>query len=253
MTLSWPRRDEEGSTFVRILIINGSPRGAASSSLRIAKAFVEGLAKPTDVVDTIEVTKYQIAPCLSCYKCWYETPGVCVHKDDFIRLFENYVVKADLIVWSFPLFFYSLPAQLKAFIDRMFLLVTPEMVTCEDGMPSHPLRYDTANCKHIVTSTCGFSTSQGLYTAVLAQFRMIFRENFKGAICAGQGGVFAVSEGDVLVVPYLEKVRTASQEYLNTGCLSESTMTELSEPLLPREEYDRLANEDNAARVQNKG
>ena len=103
---------------MNILVINGSPRMERSNSLRMTRAFLEGLAKTCDTqVEELTVAKMHIEPCLGCLNCWKRTPGKCFRDDDMAAAIESYVT-ADLVVWSFPLYYYALPGQLKCFLDR---------------------------------------------------------------------------------------------------------------------------------------
>ena len=90
---------------MNILVINGSPRMERSNSLRMTRAFLEGLAKTCDTqVEELTVAKMHIEPCLGCLNCWKRTPGKCFRDDDMAAAIESYVT-ADLVVWSFPLYY----------------------------------------------------------------------------------------------------------------------------------------------------
>lgn len=111
-------RINQEETSMNILVINGSPRMERSNSLRMTRAFLEGLAKTCDTqVEELTVAKMHIEPCLGCLNCWKRTPGKCFRDDDMAAAIESYVT-ADLVVWSFPLYYYALPGQLKCFLDR---------------------------------------------------------------------------------------------------------------------------------------
>ena len=74
--------------------------GAASAGARVQKVFVAGL---------------KIAGCVACDGCWQD--GRCVVQDDFQQVHER-LLRADVIAVAAPLFFWGLPAQMKALIDR---------------------------------------------------------------------------------------------------------------------------------------
>ena len=227
---------------MRILLINGSPRREQSSTLRVSKAFLEGVRGDGDVVDSIDIEKSNIRGCLGCFTCWYKTPGVCVFKDDMPALFRDHFLKADLVVWSFPLYFYSLPAKLKAFMDRTFVNDCPDMVTDGKGRPTHPLRHDTSHMRHVIVSTCGFYTSEGLYDAVHAQFRLAYGDAYAASVICAEGGVFMNPRCDDVVLPYLEKVKAAGREFAQQGRFSDATTAALAVPPLPPDVYMQRAN-----------
>ena len=131
---------------MKILLINGSPRGKRSNSLKLALSFIEGVKEKEDdevVVDELVVSKMNISSCKGCFSCWKATPGACHIKDDMPLVIEK-EVEADLIVWSFPLYYFNVPGILKNLIDRQLPMYLPFMSENESGggSGSHDLRYD---------------------------------------------------------------------------------------------------------------
>ncbi len=59
--------------------------------------------------------RLQIAGCIACDGCWRD--GHCVVQDDFRAVYASLVI-ADVIALAAPLFFWNLPAQVKALVDR---------------------------------------------------------------------------------------------------------------------------------------
>ena len=131
---------------MKILMINGSPRGKNSNTYKLSTAFVEGIKNKEDIeLDEIQVNKLDIKPCLGCFSCWNKTPGECVIKDDMKNVIEK-ILWADVIIWSFGLYYFSVPSSLKTLIDRPLPLVLPFMVK-DSETGSHPTRYDMSNKK----------------------------------------------------------------------------------------------------------
>ena len=97
---------------MKVLVINGSPRMSKSNSLRLTNAFIEGLKETADIeVEELTIAKMHIEPCMGCLNCWKRTPGKCFRNDDMPAALEKYTT-ADIIIWSFPLYYFSLPGQL---------------------------------------------------------------------------------------------------------------------------------------------
>lgn len=61
---------------------------------------------------------YRLNPCLACGYC-RNHENQCFQKDDGDELIKK-IVAADVFVLATPVYFYSLSAQLKMLIDRMF-------------------------------------------------------------------------------------------------------------------------------------
>ena len=96
------------------LVINGSPKGERSNTMRLVRAFLDGAGQ--NGAEIRNVADMRIESCLGCLSCWNKTPGVCVIRDEMSGLLPR-IIAADLIVWAFPLYYFSVPGKLKNLID----------------------------------------------------------------------------------------------------------------------------------------
>ncbi len=229
---------------MNILAINGSPRMERSNSLRMTRAFLEGLAKTCDTqVEELTVAKMHIEPCLGCLNCWKRTPGKCFRDDDMAAAIESYVT-ADLVVWSFPLYYYALPGQLKCFLDRTVPINRPVMCDRTDGKGNgkHVTRYDQSHQRHVLISTCGFFSPKGNYDAVLAQFDLMLGVGNYTTLFCGEGEMMPVPPLQERVEEYLGYVRQAGEDYGSYGTILPKTRKPLEELLLPKEKFEEMGN-----------
>ena len=145
---------------MNLLILNGSPKGHHSSTYQLTKAFVKGFLSQKDAdITTIHIKDLHIKPCLGCFSCWKNTPGKCCLDDDMSLILEK-ELEADIIIYSFPLYYYGMPGPLKTVIDRQLPLVSPWMTQNEGmGSGSHAMRYEM-NHQYILISTCGFYSAK---------------------------------------------------------------------------------------------
>ena len=227
---------------MNILVINGSPRMERSNSLRMTRAFLEGLAKTCDTqVEELTVAKMHIEPCLGCLNCWKRTPGKCFRDDDMAAAIESYVT-ADLVVWSFPLYYYALPGQLKCFLDRTVPINRPVMCDRTDGKGNgkHVTRYDQSHQRHVLISTCGFFSPKGNYDAVLAQFDLMLGVGNYTTLFCGEGEMMPVPPLQERVEEYLCYVRQAGEDYGSYGTILPKTRKPLEELLLPKEKFEEM-------------
>ena len=75
---------------MRVLVLNGSPKGDKSNTYRLTSAFLDGLRQTQPVeAETIEVGKLHLLPCRGCFACWSKTPGKCVLQDDMAGVIEK--------------------------------------------------------------------------------------------------------------------------------------------------------------------
>jgi len=222
---------------MKYLLINGSPKSENSNSMKLTRAFMEG-AGWTDG-DKVDVSKANIKGCMGCYTCWLKTPGVCAIKDDMNDIFDK-LVSADVVIWSFPLYYFSVPGILKNLIDRQLPMFTPVM---SEGTKSggHPPRFNLSKQRHILISTCGFWTAKGNYEGVTFMYdKSVGRRKYDAIFC-GQGELFRMPEQNDRTGKYLEIVKRAGQEFA-AGGISADTHLALAEPIYEQKEFEKMSN-----------
>lgn len=96
--------------------VQGSPRRNGSAHYLLTK-FMSELEAQGARVELVDAPRRIIEPCRGCGFC--EKKGYCViDDDDMTREFYGLLREAEIVVAASPVFFYSVTAQLKAFIDR---------------------------------------------------------------------------------------------------------------------------------------
>ena len=103
-----------GGAVVKVLGIYGSPRRGGNTEA-LLKEFLRGCRESQAETEEIFLRDLKITPCLEIYACRKE--GMCPIRDDMQNLYAK-IVDADILVLASPVFFYSVSAQAKAFIDR---------------------------------------------------------------------------------------------------------------------------------------
>lgn len=98
----------------KVLIISASPRKGGNSDL-LCDQFLAGAKEAGHSVEKIRLQERKINYCLGCGVC--NNTHQCVQKDDMKILVEK-MLEADVIVLATPVYFYTMDAQLKTFIDR---------------------------------------------------------------------------------------------------------------------------------------
>ncbi|GHU27128.1 hypothetical protein FACS1894164_19050 [Spirochaetia bacterium] len=227
---------------MNILVLNGSPKGENSNTFKMTQAFIDGVTATQNLsIDTITVSQKNIEPCRGCFCCWEKTPGKCIIADDMGGILDKYI-QADLVIWSFPLYYYSVPGILKNLIDRLLPLSMPFMRERPDGLGSgsHPPRYDLTGKRYVILSTCGFYSAEGNYDGVRNLFDHIYGKNNYTSIFCGQGELFRVPELRQQTDEYLKLVTQAGSEFIQVG-IKEETETALQDLLFPKETFEEMA------------
>ena len=218
---------------MKVLVLNGSPK-AKSDTMRLTNSFLEGLTKTqkceTEIVDVI---KKNVGPCTGCFGCWKNGDGKCVQKDDQNDILAS-VLNSDVIIWSFPLYCYSMPSHLKAVIDRLIPLMKLAMRE-ENGRVQHESLYDLSKKRFIVISGSGFPDWEGNFEGL----RLQMKNNFGNPLMVfvPETPLLNVPEASALTEPLLEKFRQAGEEYAKNGTLSQDTVRLLETPMMSRESY----------------
>ena len=104
----------------KIVVITGSPR-KNGNSFAMTKAFIEAAEAKGHTVTRFDAAMKTIGGCHACETC-YSTGKACTFDDDFNTIAPA-ILEADAIVFTMPVYWYSIPAQIKGVIDRIFSLV----------------------------------------------------------------------------------------------------------------------------------
>ena len=99
---------------MKVLGISGSPRAGGNTDIILGRA-LEGVTSQGAETESLFVRDMNISFCRGCRSC--SKTGECVIDDDVKRIFSIFKDINHMILAS-PIFFYGLPAQLKALIDR---------------------------------------------------------------------------------------------------------------------------------------
>lgn len=221
---------------MKILVINGSPKGERSDTLKLTRAFLEGMGENAEIIDTMKIN---VKPCTGCYSCWFSTPGKCVQKDDEEDLLCK-IVSADLVIWSLPLYCYSFPSNCKVVIDRLLPLSCPTFYTDKEGKTHHHGR-GSVHAKMLLISGCGFPERKGNYDGLIFQFGRLFGADSPMILCT-EAPMLSVPAAGQVIGPYFAAVRKAGSEFAETGKISEETQKTLDTPMLPPDVYLSFAN-----------
>ena len=103
-----------------ILILSSSPRKNGNSDI-LCEQFIKGAEESGHNTEKIYISDMKINYCTGCGVC--NTTGKCVQNDEMEKLCEK-ILKADVIVFATPVYFYSMCGQMKVFIDRLVPVYT---------------------------------------------------------------------------------------------------------------------------------
>lgn len=105
---------------MKITVITGSPRKNGNTFAMVDSFINAAEAKGHEVV-RFDAAMMKIGGCHACMTC-FKTGKACSFDDDF-NLIAPHILDADAVVFAMPVYWYSIPAQIKGVIDRIFSFV----------------------------------------------------------------------------------------------------------------------------------
>lgn len=127
----------------KIVILLGSARKNGNSAA-MAQAFMTAAQAKGHTVILHNAALMNVGGCHGCQTC-YSTGKPCSFDDDFNRIADD-ILTANALVFAMPVYWYSIPGQIKNVIDKMFSLViggkdisgkeTALLACCEEADPA---------------------------------------------------------------------------------------------------------------------
>jgi len=104
----------------QVLVILGSPRKNGNSST-LATRISRGVKSTGAEVETLFLQDLKISPCRGCDTCQKHDSKGCAIKDDMQEIYPK-LLKADAWVIASPVYWFTMSAQTKIFMDRCYAL-----------------------------------------------------------------------------------------------------------------------------------
>lgn len=223
---------------MKILVLNGSPKRDKSDTMHITRAFLDGMNEVAENdVHTINVIDKHIEYCTGCFACMLG--GDRIHHDDMRGILEE-ILESDLLIWSYPLYCYGMPASLKALLDRTLPLSSMAMRKVGD-LYEHVGQADFSHLKYVMICGCGFPNSKHNFEPAVMQFTRCF-PNEHTMITVPESPMFNAPEAAIVTEPRLALIRKAGKEYAENGSIGEELLKEIASPMIPEEQYAQIVN-----------
>lgn len=101
----------------KIVVITGSPR-KDGNSFAMTDAFIKEAENKGHSVVRFDAAMMNLGGCHACETC-FKTGKACSFDDDFNTIAPE-ILDADVIVYTMPVYWYSIPSQIKCVIDRIY-------------------------------------------------------------------------------------------------------------------------------------
>ena len=103
----------------KILVLTGSPR-KNGNTFAMTDAFIRAAEEKGHTITRFDTAFMNVGGCHGCETC-YKTGKACSFDDDY-NLIAPAILEADAVVFTMPVYWYTMPAQIKAVLDKMFSL-----------------------------------------------------------------------------------------------------------------------------------
>jgi multimeric flavodoxin WrbA len=228
---------------MKVLALNASPRGGGQSKTEfLLNHLVQGLQEAGAEVDVVALRKKKINYCAGCFTCWTKTPGICIHQDDMSKELYPKWLAADLVVYAFPLYHYTVSAAMKTFIERTLPAALPFF---EQGAAQtyHPLRHDFP--KMVVLSVAGLP-EMSVFEQLSAYVRFLFGNLSKTLVAE----LYRPAAESLTTPIFREKAREireafvqAGREIVQQGLVTPETLALLTQDYIENKEmFTRIGN-----------
>jgi len=105
----------------KILVLFSSPRKKGNSAA-LANQIIKGAKSEGANVETVFLNAMNISPCQACYACRKKDSKGCAIDDDMQSIYPK-LVEFDTWVIASPVYWFTMAAQAKLFMDRCFAML----------------------------------------------------------------------------------------------------------------------------------
>lgn len=230
---------------MKILALNGSPRGSSGNTQIMVESFFNGARKAGAETKTLYLKDLSVGFCKGCFSCWTVTPGKCIQRDDMDIILAE-MGEADSVIWATPLYHYGMTAMLKAALERTLPMVDPHIVKDGDTY-GHPVRDGGRPYpKTLLFSNCGFPEAHH-FDGLVSQFDCLFRGRREGLaemVLRPAGGILSVPVPELQgqIRWYYDALERAGEEFVSQGMISSEVREVLKKDLMPTDLFVSMAN-----------
>lgn len=101
----------------KIVVITGSPR-KNGNSFAMTDTFIKAAEAKGHTVTRFDAAMMHVGGCHACETC-FQSGKACSYDDDFNKI-APVIETADAVVFTMPVYWYTMPAQIKGVIDKLF-------------------------------------------------------------------------------------------------------------------------------------
>ncbi|KPU44772.1 iron-sulfur flavoprotein [Oxobacter pfennigii] len=213
---------------MKIVAINGSPKGKTGNTNVMVSSFLKGAQESGAETVNIFLAEKEIKHCRGCHICWSKGPCQCVISDDMLGVI-SLIGGADVVVFATPVYFANISGMLKVFMDRMTMIGSPHPPQGAKAEGGDSNSTGALTPKFVVISSCGYSDRSEFEVISLwiKRVALKMRSEVIGEIYATQGKYLTerAEELKLSISSYLSVLKAAGEEIATGMKLSETTQS----------------------------
>lgn len=230
---------------MKIVAINGSPKGKVSNTNVMVTAFLQGAQTAGAETVNVYLAEKEIQHCKGCFSFWINNPGQCIIKDDMAEIM-SLGESADVLVLATPLYVDNISGILKTFMDRSIVKLDPHFKKDPKGECRHLKATKRQSPRLVMMANCGFPERSHFQVVShwIKRAAINMHTEVIGEIYATQGGLLTaqIQELQPIISNYLHLLEKTGAEVVTTLRISEETDKLLERNFIPDEIYIQQAN-----------
>lgn len=228
---------------MKIIAINGSPRGKDSNTNVMVTAFLKGAQESGAEITNIFLAEKDIKYCKGCLSCRFNH-GQCVINDDMAEI-VSLEKGADVLLLATPLYIHDISGMLKVYMDRSIMksydVGYGYMEKTATGEFIGTAKSERKVPKLVMMSNCG-NTGRSHFQVIshwIKRTALFMNTEVIGEIYAPQGILLTAKNEKVkpIISNYLQLLEIAGKEIVTDMSLSEGTGKLLEKSFFPDELY----------------
>lgn len=231
---------------MKIVAINGSPKGKDSNTNIMVSAFLKGAQEAEAETINIFLAEKEIKYCKGCLSCRFNH-GECVLNDDMaeIQSLENGV---DVLLLATPLYVNDISGTLKVYMDRSIMKSHDRGYMEKDAVGEYrsPKSAEILVPKLVMMANCT-NTGRSHFQVIslwIKRTALSMHTEVIGEIYAPQGGLLTSKNERVqpIISNYLQLLEKAGKEIATNMSLSKETEKLLEKSFFSDELYIQALN-----------
>ncbi len=150
----------------KVSIFLASPRKQSNSTF-LAKKIGAELIEHRNQVQYFNIAKLNIKPCNGCDACQKTTNSTCVINDEMGLVYKA-LEWADTLLFAFPIYYFTVNAQLKLLIDRLYPYTSKGLAGKNVGIVATHAESGTDSGEKLFQEICKYCNMhyKGCFTAM---------------------------------------------------------------------------------------